>query len=930
MLSAVQTAENDLCYSAIDVVQVQDMTCSFDELWVKMAAQVENVVRMVANTHVDSRFGLVTFGDKNLTALNDVNNASQEPYALGTATDYCLHVDMPLSKPDPVATGKLFASFRNNAGGGGGDWSEGVFEALYRTLLTHKVNWRPRTLSDGSKVSRVVVLVTDAMTHLAGDVKKYLNQTVPEFSTIRNDLRFSDDENFGCDRVDYPYIQEVVDLLKEEDINLFLLVAPGGIYKENNFVNAREVIEARIPSHPDRVYHGVHGLGNWYKDIAHHYGLRDVYVGHLDDGMAAYFDVFRSVLRLFQDVRCGITSTTTMAPMQLPVIIDGGTHVVQNQLIKDSVEHQNRDQSPASVLTRTSERTASKDQVTATIGRQISPLVTQRETVVTYKSAGSQESFSSMKTVTPFSVPTTVVTYTSKPIGVPVSNTRTVLTAVNDKDSSLEVHSTHSLPTKNRALAMEEKLETTVSPMRLTHSFQAAPPLCVSTVGQPTATGVATAGPMALAQSAVGVISVSSAITVLKNASNISSMFMSTLPAATKQLATVTRVSPNTTAPLNGRINSTSAVAVLSRTATNSAQTLTTEFNATWPLLISKRVKQFLSEQLPVPLDTSQTSSAGQPATSNSMLFQAHKSAVSFATECSGLRNASLGTSTSENRETLVRRIPAVTHPKTKCGRARNAEVSSSISNVSISSTESTFRQSKGTEILPVTPRTVREEMSIGLLKGINNKTKISTPSNNSVYCVNGPKGRSSEGFDVDFNALKNSIRERTHQEGHKFQQSKATEVLPITFRVAPQKMSTGFIEGNNNPEVSALSHNWTARVDGPNVRCPKEHDVDSKALEKKAGGLNHKEGAHPTLRHSRFIQEQIKDQSKEKHQVRRTDCNAPNKKRSSTGRSNEIPEAVLRGCGHNDKKKKKKECGACCGPQSESTDIEVVVHLEF
>lgn len=320
MAFAVIAREQDpaLCYSAIDVVQAQDVTWSFDEFWTNMARQVSRVVGVVRDSHNDSRFGFATFGDKNLSA-SSTSGRGKSRLISRTPTDYCLRVDAPLTKPDPEAIAKLVASYRGTIGHGGEDWTEGAFEALYRLLLTQKMNWRPRVLSDGTRVFRVVVLVTDFNLYDSGDVKRYLNKTLLPFDSIKDAVRYGPNENIGCHQVDYPRIQDVVHYLKQEQITLFLLVAPKGRFKSGTFVNARALTEARVPSGPEHVYAGEHGLAQRYKDIINYYGFNDVYVSELDNGMLAYSEAFQKALQEFKQARCE-TLTPQGAPRASPYL----------------------------------------------------------------------------------------------------------------------------------------------------------------------------------------------------------------------------------------------------------------------------------------------------------------------------------------------------------------------------------------------------------------------------------------------------------------------------------------------------------------------------------------------------------------------------------------------------------------------------------
>lgn len=143
-----------------------------------LSQQVGSVMQMVEDSNPDSYFGFATFGDKNISGI--ARKTQKKIPHLGYETDYCLHVDVGLGKPSAKHMVKLFDEYRSKAAGGGGDWSENVYGALYRAALAPKLGWRQQT-KKGRRVARLAVVVTDAMSHSTGDVFNLTGKTVLPF-----------------------------------------------------------------------------------------------------------------------------------------------------------------------------------------------------------------------------------------------------------------------------------------------------------------------------------------------------------------------------------------------------------------------------------------------------------------------------------------------------------------------------------------------------------------------------------------------------------------------------------------------------------------------------------------------------------------------------------------------------------------------------
>lgn len=130
---------------------------------------------MVRSTGPDSFFGFSTFGDKNITG----QDAEGHKRSLGYDTDYCYHVDVPLDSPNKDEIVSLFKEYTARAQGGGGDLPENVFGALYRAVHAPGLRWRESTPERATQ--KVIVLVTDSVSHIMGDVRSLTGHTVKDF-----------------------------------------------------------------------------------------------------------------------------------------------------------------------------------------------------------------------------------------------------------------------------------------------------------------------------------------------------------------------------------------------------------------------------------------------------------------------------------------------------------------------------------------------------------------------------------------------------------------------------------------------------------------------------------------------------------------------------------------------------------------------------
>eukprot|EP01055_Gregarina_sp_Pseudo9_P001256 Gregarina_sp_Pseudo_9__1255@NODE_1832_length_1302_cov_17917_251781_g1700_i0_p1_GENE_NODE_1832_length_1302_cov_17917_251781_g1700_i0NODE_1832_length_1302_cov_17917_251781_g1700_i0_p1_ORF_typecomplete_len364_score56_07Integrin_beta/PF00362_18/4_3e14_NODE_1832_length_1302_cov_17917_251781_g1700_i0221113 len=158
----------------------------------------------------------------------DVSLQDKPYFPLGEPSDFCYKLGDGKLSPDMSdfnwAYSGLYAS-------GGGDLPEAQFQALIDIALDPQVGWRPlaaegTVANAGQSGARLVIMSTDAVPHLPGDIGKYdpaqypaLPQNLPpnsgEIST--------GDVNYECLFQDYPSDLQMKNALMSQDIFLAIL-----------------------------------------------------------------------------------------------------------------------------------------------------------------------------------------------------------------------------------------------------------------------------------------------------------------------------------------------------------------------------------------------------------------------------------------------------------------------------------------------------------------------------------------------------------------------------------------------------------------------------------------------------------------------------------------------------------------------------------
>lgn len=213
VLGVPLSAPTTVCHLPLDVMFLQDTTGSFIEDLPNVLKQLPDMVNTIEKYFPGSRFGVAEFKDKPY-------------YPIGEESDFCYKLgDGKLSSSlDDFswAYSLLYAS-------GGGETLEAQFQALIDVTLDKNVGWRPLTSTkavEGEAGARIVIMSTDAVSHMPGDTNKFNPEKWPEVphNLPPNSGEIStDDVNFECLLQDYPSKEQMVKVLKENNIYLVIL-----------------------------------------------------------------------------------------------------------------------------------------------------------------------------------------------------------------------------------------------------------------------------------------------------------------------------------------------------------------------------------------------------------------------------------------------------------------------------------------------------------------------------------------------------------------------------------------------------------------------------------------------------------------------------------------------------------------------------------
>lgn len=192
---------------------LQDTTGSFQLDLPNVVKNIPFIVKHIEEAFPGSHYGVAEFQDKPFFPLGEPNNV-------------CYKLAGPLSSvmaefEEAYAT--LYAS-------GGGDLPEDQYQALINIALDSAVGWRPYVLGpDGKPVpgsigGRIVIMSTDAVPHIAGDMAKLAQYpTVPQGFPPNTGLISTDDVNYECLNQEYPTPDQLRNVLKSTGTTLIIL-----------------------------------------------------------------------------------------------------------------------------------------------------------------------------------------------------------------------------------------------------------------------------------------------------------------------------------------------------------------------------------------------------------------------------------------------------------------------------------------------------------------------------------------------------------------------------------------------------------------------------------------------------------------------------------------------------------------------------------
>eukprot|EP01053_Blabericola_migrator_P006055 Blabericola_migrator_1__6054@NODE_3052_length_2079_cov_1477_803181_g1906_i0_p1_GENE_NODE_3052_length_2079_cov_1477_803181_g1906_i0NODE_3052_length_2079_cov_1477_803181_g1906_i0_p1_ORF_typecomplete_len466_score81_34Integrin_beta/PF00362_18/2_7e24VWA/PF00092_28/0_02_NODE_3052_length_2079_cov_1477_803181_g1906_i01791576 len=206
---------DDICYLPLDVMFLQDTTGSFDDDLVNVVKQIPDMVAAINVEHPNSFFGVAEFKDKPFFPLGEPDDFC---YKLG---DGKLSVNM---EDFEWAYSLLYAS-------GGGDLPEDIFQALINVALDPAVGWRPVAESIAADDmthagARLVILSTDAVPQLPGNINKYAPDVYPDLPRslpVNSGKILTGDVNYECRNQDYPSPDQVKAALQLKNIYLAIL-----------------------------------------------------------------------------------------------------------------------------------------------------------------------------------------------------------------------------------------------------------------------------------------------------------------------------------------------------------------------------------------------------------------------------------------------------------------------------------------------------------------------------------------------------------------------------------------------------------------------------------------------------------------------------------------------------------------------------------
>lgn len=229
LTASAAAVEEQICTYALEIVQIQDASSSFDAYIDMMQKTADKLLNKLDETFDEYKYAVSSFVDKPVP-MRGVGNFGNFK-STGASPDYCYAVHSPLTDDIDVVRAALKEA--RDGLGSGGDFPENPYEGLLLAAYSDRIGWSPaeQTHSEsGRPIARVAVLVTDDIPHYAGDAAFGANTVYPwprsyedpDFSTggfgARNFVSYKNVIFFGNQPGDEHDYYEMSDLFKVIDL----------------------------------------------------------------------------------------------------------------------------------------------------------------------------------------------------------------------------------------------------------------------------------------------------------------------------------------------------------------------------------------------------------------------------------------------------------------------------------------------------------------------------------------------------------------------------------------------------------------------------------------------------------------------------------------------------------------------------------------
>eukprot|EP01055_Gregarina_sp_Pseudo9_P001329 Gregarina_sp_Pseudo_9__1328@NODE_188_length_3731_cov_112_015710_g173_i0_p2_GENE_NODE_188_length_3731_cov_112_015710_g173_i0NODE_188_length_3731_cov_112_015710_g173_i0_p2_ORF_typecomplete_len525_score114_29Integrin_beta/PF00362_18/5_1e18Integrin_beta/PF00362_18/0_5Mucin15/PF15672_5/1_2e05Podoplanin/PF05808_11/7_5e05_NODE_188_length_3731_cov_112_015710_g173_i020363610 len=162
-------AEQTSCESAVEILVLQDASASFAEHVQRWAATAEDLMALLGSAFPEYKMGLSSFTDKPIPRSGYGRYGGWDEYQ----QDYCYARHVPLS--DDAVSLRSGLQELGRGMGSGADIPEAQAEAMLLAALDEAVGWSPESHTPaGFPIAKVLLLITDAEAHEAGDAAAHL------------------------------------------------------------------------------------------------------------------------------------------------------------------------------------------------------------------------------------------------------------------------------------------------------------------------------------------------------------------------------------------------------------------------------------------------------------------------------------------------------------------------------------------------------------------------------------------------------------------------------------------------------------------------------------------------------------------------------------------------------------------------------------